>query len=555
MTLLARQALARLLGLPRAKNTVTVQRDLPITMSDGLVLVGDLYSPNSQGDFPTILIRSTWGRGWDKAPFSLLYRFIAQRFAEQGFHVFLQDTHQRLPSSDDHPMPHSFEARDGKDTLRWIARQPWFNGRLGMWGASYLGYVQWAAVLGNAVPDFRALAVVPVTIATRWSTVLYPDGAFALDTAFRLQYLLAVSQLPFHKMLVRLMKQESVIACAISHLPLSEAARLLPLARGSGLDALGQHTDVDGHFWHAVDFREQLANNPARVHLIAGWYDLFLREQLDDYLALKRAGQDPCLTIGPWHHTDPRLAIYSLREARVWFDAHLRGETAKLRYAPVRIFLMGADQWRELDAWPPESQSVVFYLHPLEALSRTSPGDDLPPDEYVYDPADPTPSIGGAVINPRPGRQDNRTLEARRDVLCYTSPLLGEDLEIIGAPLLTLFVHSSSAHTDYFGRLCAVDPNGLSRNVTDGLLRVEPGVGARREDGVLKIEIPLWPTAFRFKKGQRIRLQVSSGAHARWSRNLGTGEPAHTATRLLASHNAIYHDRERASALLLPSVP
>jgi putative CocE/NonD family hydrolase len=361
IALLPRQLMAHWLDLPGPKYRVGVQRNLPVKMSDGVILMGDLYRPKMQRKFPTILIRSSWGRGWDKAPFSLLYRFIAQRFAERGYNVFLQDTHQRTPSGENHPMPHAYEGRDGRDTLRWIADQPWFNGDLGMWGASYLGYTQWAAVLGD-IPAFRALAIVPVTSSTRWSTVLHPDGAFALDTAFRLQYLLSSTQLPFHRLSARLLKQEAVIAKATAHLPLSEAAHLLPTAEGSGLDAVHQHTDVNSPFWQAVDYREKLAKNTTRVHLIAGWYDLFLRQQLDDYQALKRAGQNPHLTIGPLHHTDPALAIHSLREALAWFDAQLLGETGRKRDKPVRIFMMGAKKWRDLMVWPPEVHHVTFLV-------------------------------------------------------------------------------------------------------------------------------------------------------------------------------------------------
>jgi putative CocE/NonD family hydrolase len=551
--LFPRQLLGRWLDLSQPKYRVSVQRNLPVKMSDGVILMGDLYRPKIQRKFPTILIRSTWGRGWDKAPFSLLYRFIAQRFAERGYNVFLQDTHQRMPSGDNHPMPHAYEGRDGRDTLRWIAGQPWFNGDLGMWGASYLGYVQWAAVLGD-IPAFNALAIMPVTTATRWSTVLHPDGAFALDTAFRLQYQLASSQLPFHRLFARLLKQEAVIAKATAHLPLSAAAHLLPVAEGSGLDAVYQHTDVQSPFWQAVDFREKLAENPARVHLIAGWYDLFLRQQLDDYQVLKRAGQNPYLTIGPWHHTDPALAIYSLREALAWFDAQLLGETGRKRDQPVRIFVMGAEQWRDLLEWPPEARPVTFYLRSGELLSDIPSQNREPADEYVYDPADPTPSIGGAVINPQAGRQDNRTLEARADVIYYTTPPLDEALEIIGEPILSLYVHAGAGYTDFFGRLCSLDVQGISRNVTGGLLRVEPGIGERQADGSLRIEIRLWPTAFRFEQGQRIRLQVSSGAHPRWNRNLGTGEDVLTGTRMVTSHNIIFHDKLRPSRLRLPVV-
>jgi putative CocE/NonD family hydrolase len=223
----------------------------------------------------------------------------------------------------------------------------------------------------------------------------------------------------------------------------------------------------------------------------------------------------------------------------------------------VQVFVMGVGGWREMDDWPPPSRPLAYYLRPNAASSRQAlpakPDETLPPSEYVYDPHNPTPSLGGALMSVHAGRRDNRALESRSDVLTFTTPPLERPLEIIGPVRLVLYVRSSQSFTDFFGRLCDVQPDGRSINICDGLLRIAPGVGQLQPDGCLRSEIDLWSTAYRFAGGHRLRLQVSSGAHPRWSRNPGSGEPLATAVRLIPAQQAVYHDRLHPSALVLPA--
>jgi uncharacterized protein len=241
-----------------------------------------------------------------------------------------------------------------------------------------------------------------------------------------------------------------------------------------------------------------------------------------------------------------------LRAGLAWFDTHLRGASGRLWERPVRLFVMGADEWRELDAWPPPARERRYFLHGHGLLSPAAAALDSPPDHYRYDPADPTPSVGGPLLSRYAGPRDNRALEARHDVLCYTTPLLEQAVEVAGAVRLELFFRSSVDHTDFFGPLCDVHPDGRSINICDGLLRVAPGAAAPQPDGSLRIMVDMWSTAHRFRAGHRIRLQVSSGAHPRWTRNLGTGEPLATGARMVAAAQTIYHDHVHPSALVLP---
>jgi putative CocE/NonD family hydrolase len=217
----------------------------------------------------------------------------------------------------------------------------------------------------------------------------------------------------------------------------------------------------------------------------------------------------------------------------------------------VRIFVTGTDQWRDLPAWPPVATARTWYLQPDGQLGADLPGDSQP-DEYTYDPANPTPNLAGPVGAQGAARVDNRMLEARPDVLTFTGTTLAAELEVIGVPAVELHVASDREHTDVFARLCEVEPTGRSVNICDGLLRTSPGGPAAAADGSRRVTFELWPVAHRFGAGSRIRLQVSSGAHPRYARNTGTGESLATTTRLLPAHQRVYHDPAHPSAVILP---
>jgi putative CocE/NonD family hydrolase len=280
----------------------------------------------------------------------------------------------------------------------------------------------------------------------------------------------------------------------------------------------------------------------------------FLRELLDAYEALIAAGKTPHLRVGPSPRGSLGMMAEVLRETFVWFDLHLKGEPDKAPTKPVRLYVMGADEWRKFDAWPPPAEETCYHLHPGGLLYPQAPPFGSLPDGYRYDPADPTPAVGGPLfsMSGKRGAVDNRDLESRPDVLVYTTPPLEGDVEIIGPVRLELYAGSSLRHADFFGRLCDVHPDGESVNVCDGLFRLEPGEGEQQQDGSSRIEIDMWATAYRFRRGHRLRLQVSSGAHPRWNRNLCTGEPIATATTMLAAEQTVYHNREHPSAVILP---
>jgi putative CocE/NonD family hydrolase len=549
-----RQVFSRLLHLRPARYQVMASRNLQIQMSDGVVLYADHYAPRATRLFPTILIRTPYGRNRKDGVIGFLPDFVAQRFAERGYNVVVQDVRGRFDSGGEF-IPYVNEASDGRSTLDWLERQTWFNGVLGMWGQSYLGYVQWALVDGAPL---YLKALLPSVSGSSLPISGLRDHGLGLDTLFR--WIMDLDAFDHHNRLDRWLKwvrlapglQERFLMRALNHLPLLEADRKLVGKPVTFYRNWISHADPQDAYWRAVDFSPSVPKTTAAVNLVGGWYDIFLRETLSDYLALRASGHSPYLTIGPWGHLDADCLWESIRQGIVWFDATLKGDRRRLRQSPVNIYVMGAGTWREMESWPPLAQETSYYLQGQNGLSPLPPAESTPAHTYRYDPNDPTPSLGGALMSRQAGSYDNRRLEARPDVLTFTTEKLERDLEIIGPLRLSLFVSSNQPTFDIFARLCDVYPDGSSMNITDGFLRLLPEMAVPHLDGVLQITIELTPTAYRFARGHNLRLQISSGAFPRFDRNPGTIEPVGLTVQLQPSEQTIYHDPQHPSVLVLP---
>ncbi|HEX9058423.1 MAG TPA: CocE/NonD family hydrolase [Ktedonobacterales bacterium] len=533
--------MARLAGLPPAQTyDVAVERDLRIPMPDGVVLLADRYFPRRGDNAPIVLMRSPYGR-------RTLFGVLARIFAERGYQAVVQSVRGTFGSGGVFDaMRH--EAADGRATLDWLAAQQWFAGSVAMTGPSYLGFVQWAVAAG--APDYlKALA--PQITAAQFRTLTYPGESFALKTAMSWMYVLHYQERSFWRLLWASARQQLALAPAFSQVPLSKADQIVAGAPVAFYQDWLAHAQPGDPFWEAIDYSHRLDAVTAPVNLVAGWYDIFLPAQLADYAALKQAGRQPHLTIGPWIHVSPAVMGAMLKESLAWFDTYLRGDASRLRQSPVRIFVMGAKRWLDLPDWPPAAVTTRWHLRPGGALGPEPPSDSQP-DTYRYDPASPTPSVGGTVLTADAGPKDNRKLESRPDVLTYTSAPLDGDLEVVGPVAAELYVRSSLEYTDFFARLCDVEPTGRSINVCDGLVRLWPGRFPQADDGSVCARIDLWPTAYRFRQGHRVRLQVSSGAHPRYARNLGGGEPLGVATTFNIADQTVFHDAAHPSAVLLP---
>jgi putative CocE/NonD family hydrolase len=536
--------------LPKAlTHDVVVERKIPVKMPDGVELLADHYFARKGGEKePIILVRCPYGR-------DSVWGLTARSVAERGYQVFIQSVRGTFGSGGEFD-PEINEASDGIATLNWLKEQKWFSGRVAMTGPSYLGYVQWA-IATNSPPEYLK-AIVPSITASQFRSVTYPGGSLALDTFLSWVYLvhrqekLGTIQRVFSQLGV-----QRTLKPAFDHIPLNEADQLV-LGERSRIfqDTIANEVDRT-KFWDARDHSIKVKYVKIPTHLICGWYDIFLPSQLDDYLSLKASGKiTPFLTIGPWSHENYSGLFEGVRESLEWFDKYLREDESKVRRDPVKLFILGCKQWITLSEWPPpQMKQTRWYLHEGKVLDPNSPtGSTSAFDAYDYDPKDPTPAVGGVVIGMNAGPKDNRKLEARADVLTYTSPQFEQDYTIIGPVSVELYVQSSTEYTDFFGRICDISPNGKSTNISDNLLRLSPTdfEKNRGPDGVVKITFDLWPTACCFQKSHRMGLQVSSGSHPRFARNLGSGEPIATAKNFVVAHQKVFHDALHPSSVSVP---
>ena len=537
-----------LMRLPPAETReYTVTRDIPITMPDGVTLLADHYAPSADRRCPTILARSPYGRA---GFFAWLF---AVPYVERGYQVFIQSCRGTAGSGGDFIFARN-ERADGLATIAWIKQQPWYTGELATIGPSYLGFTQWA-VAAEAGDDLKAL--VPSITSANFNDFRWQGGAGMLETILNWSTMMTeqAARGPGLRDALAQGSRARNLENAYRAVPLGQADRLVTRRPSQSYQEWLAH-GRDDDYWRPVDVSARAGDVTAPVHLQAGWYDLFLEWQLKDYERLRAAGRQPSLLIGPWFHGEMGGFATTTRDTLAWLDATVRGKRAAQRTQPVRLFVMGANQWRDFASWPPPAQSLRWYLQPNGALATTQPDATATagPDRYRYDPADPTPAVGGNSLGARQrmGQHDNRILEARPDVLVYTSNPLAREMEVIGPVTASLYVSSSLEHTDFFARLCVVEESGKSLNLCDGILRLTPENSTPDVEGVRHIQIALWPTAYRFRRGQRVRVHISSGAHPRFTRNPGSGEPDASATKLLVADQAVYHDAARPSAITLP---
>ncbi len=529
--------------LPPARCGVAWIPRIEVPGADGVLLLTDHYVPLADQARGTILVRTPYGRGF---PWDYLYGVA---FAEQGYHVLLQSCRGTGGSTGQFE-PFRNEAADGQATIAWLREQDWFTGRLGTIGASYLGYTQ--LVLAAKPPPELKAAVVQVGVGDP-SAIVYPGGVFALANVLSATAATFSSQgmMRAARMVLGLQLRYKR---AVRILPLRQACRQ---ALGEPVPFLEKWLDLGGPdepYWQEI--RPDLAGWQAPTAVQGGWYDAALDQSLAQYAALRAQECEVSLLVGPWSHASA-FAKDGLRrisrEALAWMNTHLAEDAGaedagEERAAPVQVFVGGAAEWRELAEWPPYESEQTWYLHGDGELSPDAPDRAAPAgtaqSSWRYDPADPTPSVGGQLLSREAGPRDNRAVEARRDVLVFTSSPLQAPLDVLGPVRATLHLAVSTGHADVFVRLCDVDAEGRSLNVTDGILRT------RGEDvGTVAMS----STAYQFATGHRLRLQVSGGAFPRFARNTGTGDTPATATRLLPADIVLYHDATRPSTVLLPA--
>jgi uncharacterized protein len=568
----------------QAPDTVVLVKNAEATMRDGVVLRADIYRPAGEGRYPVLLQRTPYAKHDDA------YENGFRSLARQGFVVVVQDTRGRY-MSDGVAVPHD-EAADGFDTIRWTRTLPYSNGKVGMWGGSYLATTQ---LLAATLQPEGLMALFPSSSYNSRYDMVFQGGAFYLNDGlgWNLGQLMDVRRRTFTPAADRDgeigMDAESRKAFRerwLWHVPLMSMDALELKRFAPGYDEMLRHPNYD-KFWETFDIEAKHDRFQAPAHHLTGWYDTLLTGTLRNYVGLrKHAANDTArryqrLVIGPWTHARPTLnstkigavdfgpnAGMAAQELyQRWFGYWLQGgDRSVVDGAPVKIFVMGANAWRDEQEWPlARARDVSYYLH-SNGKANTLDGDGtlsrMPPvaeegDTYTYDPWDPVPTgaIGGYSRIP----SDQREMQKRRDVLVYTSPPLEEDLEVTGPLQATLWIASSARDTDFTAKLTDVFPDGTARALNDGILRARYRKSKTTPElltpgAPTEITIDIGATSNLFKAGHRIRLDVSSSNFPRFDRNPNTGGVFGEETELRRAQQTILHDAKHPSRLILPVV-
>jgi putative CocE/NonD family hydrolase len=561
--------LAHQLGFRRSQFAVRAQKGARMLTSDGIPLVADVYHPQHTARTPTILVRIPLTRDLKN---SLFAGMIGQMWAERGYTTVIQGTRGRFGSGGTF-YPLLGERRDGIETLQWIAQQPWFDGHILTWGGSAFGHTQWA-LADQTAPGLSALAV--YFASSNFHDMFYPGGAFSLHSAlsWAIRSHGARDQTDW--------PPEEEVRQAANGFPLLDADRRATGADVSFFKDWVAHPDRDA-FWEDIDGQDRPQSLKAPVLLIAGWYDPFLPTQLNDFTHIRQSREPGVasrsrLIVGPWTHASEvtfpdgtkaeNFRRQSLAVSLPWFD-----ENSGLAMSPppanslIRLFVMGKNEWRDEQEWPLARTQWVPYFLGSGGAANSAAGDGTlnviaptthePGDSYAYDPLHPVPTAGGAMIGGAAGIARQNDIEARQDVLVYTTPSLNQDTEVTGPISLILYVSTTAPNTDFTAKLVDVRQDGSIFNISDGILRrsYQQAQSPSAAEKAHEIHIELWPTSMVFFKGHRIRLEVSSSNFPRFDRNPNTGNRIASEVNVISAKQTVRHGPGYPSRLVLPIVP
>ncbi|MBV9712474.1 MAG: CocE/NonD family hydrolase [Ktedonobacteraceae bacterium] len=581
---------------------VTIDFDVPARMRDGVVLRANVYRPVGEGKWPVLLTRLPYGKDLPLGTAAMDPVQVARR----GYVVVVQDTRGRF-SSEGEWDPMRREILDGEDSVAWAAQLPYSTGNVGMYGISYFGFTQWAAAIQRP-PALKAMIPV-MTWNDPLNSVLFRNGALELGVSASWHLMMGMDVLlrryrgdpdprNLGSALYMLTKEMDALAGqGYWSMPLKEFG---PLKRNDVAPAFFESVNYPMDREHAAPLtilgRHEQVTVPTLN--VGGWYDIFLKDTIENFRIMRAQGSTPearqsKLLIGPWAHgvfTNPigeidfgfasGAALIDLKIDFVslqvrWFDTFLKGiDTGMLNEAPIKLFVMGANIWRDENEWPlARAVETRYYLH-SQGRANTLNGDgelstSVPEteasDSYVYDPNRPVITHGGALLmvpDFRPGSLDQRSVESREDVLVYSTPVLEQDVEVTGPVTVRLWAISSAPDTDFVARLVDIHPDGYAQNLTDGIIRaryrnfLQSGQEALIEPGkAYEYEIDLWATSNLFKKGHRIRLDVTSSNFPRWDRNPNTGHAFGEDSEVVVAQQTILHDAAHPSYVVLPLVP
>ena len=561
---------------------IIIQRNVPVTMRDGVVLRADIFRPAAEGKFPVLLQRTPYNKSGEAD--------TGYAGAQRGYVVIIQDTRGRYASGGDWT-PFVNESRDGYDTVEWAAALPYSNGKVGMFGGSYVGATQMLAAI--AAPPHLA-GICPVVTASNYhENWTYQGGAF--EQWFNESWTSGLAQ----DTLTRRATANSNALLYASKLPLTSyplfetGVPASPEGPGSlapyFLDWLA-HPAYDA-YWKRVSIEENYGKIAIPALSTGGWYDIFLGGTLRNYMGIRDHGGTEAARKGqrllmiPGGHAGMGRKIgdvdlganapFNETETMLdWYDYLFKGiRNHMASEKPVKIFVLGTNDWREEADWPPpEAKSVRYYLesgghaNSLRGdgtLVRTA-ANHAASDKFVYDPENPVPTRGGNLCcdseHLEPGARDQRPVESREDVLVYTTAPFEKAYDVTGPVSVELYASSSAVDTDFTAKLVDVAPDGFAQNLEDSIVRARYRDSRELADllnpgQVYKFTIDLFGVSDVFQRGHRLRVEISSSDFPRFDRNLNTGGDQAHGTHFVKAANTIYHDAAHPSALILSVIP
>jgi hypothetical protein len=571
---------------------VVLERDLVFPMRDGTRLRADVYRP-AAGRWPALLERTPYDKRRPVLVESGSY------FARRGYAAVMQDVRGRFGSEGQFRFLSPQEGPDGVDTLEWIARQPWCDGRIGTMGLSYSTATQQALAVLQP-PSLRAQCLLDGGYDYSRRTVRH-SGAFEMGVMLPYLYRVARESRELTGDPQAAAELEAAWA-GLREWVLTPRGRQgwppAPLPASYALWYADLVTSAEGGgYWEqpTVNLARHIDRYPdVPVLHETSWYGHHVWAATARFNELRRRVRSAQrLLIGPWLHGYDEFgrswcgevdfgeaaALRDLDGLRLrWFDRWLKGARNGVdEEPPIRLFVMGGGsgrrnaagrlehggRWRDEREWPlARTVWTRLYLHPGGGLRSEAPPADAPPSRYTFDPHDPVPTIGGGTQNPllpwfiQGGAFDQRPLSRRRDVLVFETPPLAEDMEVTGPLTVRLWISSSAPDTDFTAKLVDVYPDGFAMNLTDGIVRVRhTRAQPLGRDEVHELTVEPQPTGNLFEAGHRLRLDVSSSNFPRFDVNPNTGEPPGAATRLEAALNTVWHDGVRPSHVELPVIP
>ena len=525
-------------SLPPETCSYTIE-SLRIPVEDDIELAADLYLTLAPTPAGTLLIRTPYGIDFGSALPS------ARFFAARGYHVLFSAC-RGTSGSDGQLQPATTDVADGHAVVAWMRKQPWYTGSFATLGGSYLGYTQWA-LLTDPPADMKAAAI--ITGPHDWADAIWGTGAmrshivYWADITGRM-----VRNDGFISIMMYLRSMHAILRPTLDSVPLLDAVdKYFSGDAPTYLRSTITHPDQSHPYWQSVDTGGALDKTQIPVLLVTGWYDMVLDIILQQYTTLSERGCKVALCIGPWTHLGAQGRNIPF-ETLPWVDEHLAGRKGADMRPPVRVFITGAQEWRDLSKWPPPTSNHKLFLGDSKQLSVRRPADHDSESTFEFNPADPTPDIGAPQSFARVKGQtdENNALIARSDVLSFTTAPLEAELEVCGKPSVLLHHSTDNPHADLLVVVSEVDSTGTSRQLSEIYLRLDPQRGSE------PIELALKDIGHRFGKGNRIRLSIAGSSHPRFVRNLGSGENPGTGSTLRSVVHTVEHHASAPSSLSLP---